>query len=46
MMLEAITEEIARRMTNLRLLSEPVHFKSNFMDGFKRMYIAFDKRSA
>jgi cytochrome P450 len=43
MILEAITEEIARRMTNLRLLSEPVHFNSNFMDGFKRMYIAFDR---
>ena len=43
MILEAITEEIARRMSNLRLLSEPVHFKSNFMDGFKRMHIAFDR---
>jgi hypothetical protein len=44
MMLEAITGEIARRMDNLRLLAEPVHFKSNFMDGFKRMHIAFDRR--
>lgn len=43
MILEAITEEIARRMTNLRLLSEPVHFRSNFMDGFKRMDVAFDR---
>lgn len=43
MMLEAITDEIARRMHNLRLLEEPVHFKSNFMDGFKRMHIGFDR---
>ena len=43
MILEAITAEIATRMTNLRLLSEPVHFKSNFMDGFKRMQVAFDE---
>ncbi len=45
MMLEAITAEIARRMSNLRLVGEPVHFKSNFMDGFKRMPIAFDRRA-
>lgn len=44
MMLEAITVEIATRMDSPRLLSEPVHFKSNFMDGFKAMRIAFDKR--
>ncbi len=43
MILEAITTEIASRMTNLRLLSEPEHFKSNFMDGFKRMHLAFDR---
>ena len=43
MMLEAITGEIARRMNNLRLLAEPVHFKSNLMDGFKRMHIAFGR---
>ncbi|WP_279245191.1 cytochrome P450 [Candidatus Litorirhabdus singularis] len=44
MMLELITAEIAARMTNLRLIEEPVHFRSNFMDGFKRMVIGFDKR--
>ena len=44
MMLEAITTQIASRMDRPRLLSEPVHFKSNFMDGFKSMRIAFDKR--
>jgi cytochrome P450 len=43
MILEAITEEIARRMTNLRLLSGPVHFRSNFMDGFKQMRVGFDR---
>ena len=43
MILEIITEEIARRMSNMRFLSEPVHFRSNFMDGFKKMHIAFDK---
>jgi cholest-4-en-3-one 26-monooxygenase len=44
MILELITAEIAGRMSNLRLLGDPVHFRSNFMDGFKRMPIAFDKR--
>lgn len=43
LILESITEEIAGRMGNLRLLSQPVHFKSNFMDGFKKMQIAFDR---
>lgn len=45
MMLEAITTEIATRIDNPRLLSEPVHFTSNFMDGFKRMPVAFDRRA-
>ena len=44
MILEMITEEIAGRMSNLRFTSEPVHFRSNFMDGFKEMHLAFDKR--
>ncbi|MDZ7785334.1 MAG: cytochrome P450 [Halioglobus sp.] len=43
MNLEVMTEEIARRMDNLRLLREPTHFRSNFMDGFKAMPIAFDR---
>ncbi|MEZ5571063.1 MAG: cytochrome P450 [Halioglobus sp.] len=43
LMLELVTEQIAQRMTNLRLLEAPTHFRSNFMDGFKRMPIAFDK---
>jgi len=43
--LGVMTEEIARRLSNLRLLSPPVQFKSNFMDGFKRMHVAFDSRT-
>jgi cytochrome P450 len=42
MNLEVMTAELARRWTNLRLLSPPVHFRSNFMDGFKSMHVAFD----
>jgi cytochrome P450 len=42
MNLEIMTAEIAARWTNLRLVSPPVHFRSNFMDGFKSMRIAFD----
>ena len=45
MMLEAVTAEIAARIDNPRPLSEPVHFRSNFMDGFKSMPIAFDRRA-
>ncbi len=43
--LEVMTEEIARRLSNFRLLSPPVHFRSNFMDGFKAMHVAFDARA-
>ena len=42
--LEMMIEEIINRMSNLRYQSEPVHFKSNFMDGFKKMHLVFDKR--
>lgn len=42
MNLEVMTAEIASRWTNLRLVSPPVHFRSNFMDGFKSMRVAFD----
>lgn len=44
MNLEVMTREIISRMDNLRLLAPPVHFKSNFMDGFKQMNLGFDKR--
>jgi cytochrome P450 len=43
MNLEVMTEEIARRLSNLRFATPPVHFRSNFMDGFKRMEILFDQ---
>ncbi len=43
MNLEIMIGEIAARWTNLRLLAPPVHFRSNFMDGFKQMRIGFDR---
>ncbi|MBK7950254.1 MAG: cytochrome P450 [Deltaproteobacteria bacterium] len=42
MNLEVMTAEIASRWSNPRLLAEPVHFRSNFMDGFKSMRVGFD----
>lgn len=42
MNIEVMTAEIARRWSNPRLLEPPVHFRSNFMDGFKTMRVAFD----
>lgn len=44
--LEMMAREILQRMDNFRLLEEPVHFRSNFMDGFKRMRIGFTPREA
>ncbi len=44
MNLEVMTREIAARMNKLRVIGEPQHFRSNFMDGFKRMNLGFDKR--
>lgn len=44
MNLDMMTREILARMDNLRLLDEPTHFRSNFMDGFKRMPLAFTRR--
>ena len=41
--LEMMTREILARMGDLRLLEEPTHFRSNFMDGFKRMPLGFSK---
>ena len=38
----ALFEQIASRMTNLQLASEPLHYRSNFMDGFKKLEITFD----
>jgi cholest-4-en-3-one 26-monooxygenase len=42
--LEMMTREILTRMQNFTLLEEPTHFRSNFMDGFKRMPMAFERR--
>jgi len=42
--LEMMTREILARMDKLRLLEEPTHFRSNFMDGFKRMPLGFTRR--
>lgn len=44
--LVVMVEEIAARLTDLRLLEEPSHARSIFMDGFKRMPIAFRARTA
>ena len=43
MNLEVMLAEIVQRMDNLQLLEEPTHFRSNFMDGFKHMPLAFKK---
>lgn len=42
--LQVMTAEIAARLSGLRHTEPPVHFRSNFMDGFKRMPIAFERR--
>lgn len=36
--------EIAARISNIRLIGEPKHVRSFFMDGFKELHIAFDRR--
>lgn len=46
MNIEVMTAEIARRWSNPRLLEPPIHFRSNFMDGFKTMRVAFDPAPA
>jgi len=43
--LTIMLEEIVRRMDNLRLLAEPKHARSFFMDGFKELRLGFDKRA-
>lgn len=40
--LTVMLEEIARRVRNPRLLAEPRHARSVFMDGFKELQVAFD----
>jgi cytochrome P450 len=44
--LEVMSAELLTRMDNFRLLEEPTHSRSNFMDGFKSMPIAFAKRGS
>lgn len=42
--LSVMLDEIARRIDNPRLLEPPRHARSIFMDGFKELRVAFDKR--
>lgn len=42
--LEMMTRELLTRLKNFRLLAEPTHFRSNFMDGFKKMPLGFEQR--
>lgn len=44
--LTMMAEELLARLDHFRLLEEPVHFRSNFMDGFKRMRLGFTRRAA
>ena len=39
-----MASEIARRIANPRLLAEPRHARSLFMDGFKELRLGFDRR--
>lgn len=43
--LAVMLEEIARRMDNPRVLGQPRHARSIFMDGFKELRLAFDRRA-
>ena len=45
MNLTVMLGEIARRIDNPRLEAEPVHARSIFMDGFKRLELGFDVRA-
>jgi hypothetical protein len=45
MNLTVMLEEIARRLDNPRLLAEPKHARSFFMDGFKELRLGWDKRT-
>ncbi|PLW82501.1 hypothetical protein CWI75_12175 [Kineobactrum sediminis] len=42
--LEMMTRELLIRFTDFELTAPPTHFRSNFMDGFKRMPLAFRQR--
>jgi cytochrome P450 len=45
MNLHVMIEEITTRMARLELAESPTHFRSNFMDGFKRMPLRFTSRT-
>jgi cytochrome P450 len=42
--LEMMTRELLTRMADFKLIEEPTHFRSNFMDGFKKMPLSFSRR--
>lgn len=42
MNLEVMIAEIAAQWSTIRLVEPPVPFRSNFMDGFKQMHVAFE----
>jgi len=46
MNLVVMLDEIARRIDNPRLLAEPKHARSFFMDGFKELLVGWDRRKA
>lgn len=46
MNLSVMLGEIAQRLDNPRLLAEPRHVRSFFMDGFSELHLGFDKRAA
>ncbi|MEE4660001.1 MAG: cytochrome P450 [Halieaceae bacterium] len=41
MNLEVMTAAIVNRWSDITLLAQPAYFRSNFMDGFKRLQIAY-----
>jgi len=43
--LYVMLEEFARRVDNPRVLAEPRHARSIFMDGFKELQVAIDRRA-
>jgi len=45
MNLTVMLDEISSRLDNLRLLGEPRHARSIFMDGFNELRLGFDRRS-
>ena len=46
MNLSVMLGEIASRLDNLRLIGEPRHVRSIFLDGFSELRLGFDKRAA